>query len=85
VELADRFGAGGGAVVGTTCSASSRWVPGPVAELGSGLGLPLSSELGTVPSEECTVVDHRAVECTVEDAADCCQWRGGSAGMVLGW
>jgi len=58
-------------------------VPGPVAGLGSGWGW-RGAEPGTLPSEERTAV-HRlvAVRYTVEDTADCFQWRGGSAGSVL--
>ena len=59
-------------------------VPGPVAGLGSGWGL-RGAEPGMFPSEERTAVsDHVAVRDMVEDTADCCHWRGGSADAVLG-
>jgi len=58
-------------------------IPGPVAWLGSGLGLRVV-EPGTSPSEErIAVYRHAAVHGVVEDTADCFQWHGGSAGTVL--
>jgi len=58
-------------------------IPGPVAGLGSGLGLRVA-EPGASPSGERIAVDrHAAVHGAVEDTADCFQWHGGSAGTVL--